>query len=135
MKKLIQYSLVAIGILSLSVPATQAADPATPPPATNVAPRPFRPHHPLRAMMIRRRLAQKLGLTANQIQLLREARINAVNNVKALRADTTLTPEQRRQRVREIVKSAREQMRGILTPEQLTTLQELRAAHRHKVGA
>lgn len=121
--------LVIVGLLSLSIP-TFAADASAP------APTPSHRGGPgaLRRMMVRRHLAHKLGLSPEQIAQLKAARSAAATNIKAVRADATLTPEQKRTRVREIVASTRTQMRSVLTPEQQAKFKQLRQSFRHRRG-
>ena len=77
-----------------------------------------------------RRIAMKLGLSADQITQLRANRANAVAAVKAIRADAALTSDQKKAKVRETVQATRTAMRAILTPDQRAKLQEMRTRWR-----
>lgn len=144
MKNLIKVSLVAAG-LAAALPFTSVAQstdtaPATPPAATAPAAVPHR--HPMmrRAMMRRRaalhrRLVRRLGLNATQIAQLKTIRQNTATSLKALRANTSLTPDQRKAQAHELLASAHTQMRGVLTPEQQTKLNHLKARVREQMGA
>ena len=59
-----------------------------------------------------------LGLTEDQKSQIRSIREQAKEQGKALREDTSLTPEQKREQVGEIRRNAQEQISGLLTPEQ-----------------
>ena len=70
-------------------------------------------------------LTEKLGLTADQ-----QAKVTAIwkdsqAQTKALRADTTLSDEDRRSKIGEIMKAQHDQIRALLTPEQQTTFDSL----------
>ena len=138
MNKLIKISVLTAGVFAISLPTAFAADvansaPSTP--ATAPAARPAMRRGPLARMMIRHKVAEKIGLTADQIAQLKSARQSAAASLKAIRADATLTPDQKRQRVREVVANTRTQMRAVLTPEQQAKLQEIRAHARQARGS
>ena len=76
-------------------------------------------------------LAKELGLTdqqKEQIKALFKAQHPAL---KAIRENKSLTPEQRKAQMKPIFKGIRQQMKSILTPEQLAKWKELRAEHRN----
>ena len=132
MKTLLKFTLLAAG-LSAAFPILHAADPAP----TTAAPAADHPH--LRALMqrraaVRQRIAQRLGLSADQRAQLKAARVKTAAALKAVRADTGLTPEQKKTKVRETVQAARTEMRGVLTPEQQKQLNKIQAHLRARLG-
>lgn len=82
------------------------------------------------------RMAEQLGLSADQKtrvqQLFEGQRTRMQPQMQALRADQSLTAEQRRERMQAFAQQQRTAMeqglRGILTPEQFTRYQQLRPA-------
>lgn len=134
MKTLLKFTLLTAG-LAAAFPLLHAADPA---PAAPV-PAPAANHPRLRALMqrraaIRQRIAQRLGLSADQVAQLKSARAKTVAAVKAVRADSGLTPEQKKTKVRETVQAARTEMRGVLTPEQQKQLRKIQEHLRARLG-
>ena len=70
-------------------------------------------------------LTEKLGLTADQ-----QAKVTAIwkdsqTQMKALRADTSLSDDDRRAKMGALMKSQHDQIRAVLTPEQQTTFDTL----------
>ena len=72
-----------------------------------------------------KRLLKQLDLTADQKAKIRELNKQAVGQIKAVKADTSLTLQQKIAKVREIRKAEWQQIKGLLTPEQLQKLQDL----------
>ena len=72
------------------------------------------------------RVMKKLALTSDQRAKIHNLRRQMAEAVKPIRADTTLTPEQKREKIRSIAQANRAQMRSVLTPEQQQKLQALR---------
>jgi Spy/CpxP family protein refolding chaperone len=110
-------------------PATTAATTA-PSAAPEVGAHPFHRRGPLQRLMIRRAMAEKLGLTAEQQSQIRAARKSAAQQIKAIRTDTTLTPEDKKARIHSAVDTAVAQMKQVLTPDQQQKFEQLRAARR-----
>jgi Spy/CpxP family protein refolding chaperone len=137
MKTFLKISVVTIGILSAAGAATFAAEMTTGSPAAAPVPgavqRPGR-GGPLRRMMIRRRLAEKLGLSADQITQIKATRKAAADNLKSIRNDATLAPDQKHARAHDIIANTRTQMRSVLTPEQQAKFDELRVNARKARG-
>jgi len=71
-------------------------------------------------------IADRIGLAPEQRAKLHEIHLKTAAAVKPIRADATLTPEQRRAKVREIVQASRTEARAVLTPEQQAKLGEIR---------
>lgn len=77
--------------------------------------------------MMNERMAKELGLSADQ-----QAQIKAVNEsyrpqLEAIREDQSLSREQRREKAQTINKERQTKVDAILTPEQRTKAQEMRA--------
>ena len=122
--------LTPAGLLTLGLAATASLALAdTPAPTAPQAPAAAPAWHRgggLRALRIRREIAAQIGLTDNQKALLKAARQSAGQQLRALRDDPSLTPEDRKTRAQAIRAGARQQMQQILTPEQLQQLKALR---------
>ena len=138
MKSLLKVTLLTTGILAGLLPTVNAqTTTTTTAPATTTSPAPAHPGRKallMRRAMIRHHIAKKLGLTPDQIAQLKTTRANTHAAIKAIRANASLTPDQKKAQIRETVKTARTQMRAVLTPDQQAKLQQLRAkfhkAHR-----
>jgi len=126
-------SLLA-GLLLLATPVLRADDtpppaPATPPPADGAD----KPKHERRGggdMM--ERAAKDLNLTADQ-----QAKWKAIGEeehtaLKALRDDTSVAKEDKRAKMGEINKTYGDQRRAVLTPDQQTKFDEMRAKMRER---
>lgn len=97
-------------------------------------------HPRLRAMlqrraMIRAHAAQRLGLTEEQKTQLKAVRQQTRGAVQAIRSDASLTPEQKRAKVRETLQGAQGQFRQALTPDQQQQLQKMRQRLRERMRA
>lgn len=71
-------------------------------------------------------LARYLNLTDAQKAQIKPILQNEGQQLKALRNDTSLTPDQRKVKVQEIRQATRAQIQPILTPEQVAKFQDLR---------
>ena len=109
MKKILPLALTLCGAACLVTVAVRAA--STPAPAAPAA-------NPQPGEQFAGMMAERLGLTAEQkakLDGLRQAQRTALD---AVAADKTLSPEDRRAKVRGLMESGREQMKTVLTPEQ-----------------
>ncbi|MBI2814629.1 MAG: hypothetical protein HYX71_10125 [Opitutae bacterium] len=115
MKKTLSLALLLCGVAGLVSVAVYAANPPAPA-ATTPAPAPAakpQPGDQFAAMV-----ADKLGLTAEQkskIDALRQAQRTALD---AVASDKSLSDDDRRAKVRGVIKTHGEQMKAVLTPEQ-----------------
>ncbi|HVU33048.1 MAG TPA: hypothetical protein VHE61_06415 [Opitutaceae bacterium] len=80
------------------------------------------------------RVVKHLGLNPQQVAQIKTIRGNTHDTVKSIRANTGLTPAQKKAQIRAIVKSARTQERAVLTPGQQAKLDHLRARMRARLG-
>ena len=108
--KLLAKSLLALGALFVLTPSTLAQTPPAPP-----ARRP----HPMQDLNLTK--AQKAKMQA----IMKDARAKNM----ALRANTSLTPAQKKAQHQAIAKNSMTQMSAILTPAQLAKLKAARAAN------
>lgn len=139
MKTLAKITLLAAGLAAaaVTVPVLHAADASGNNSATTGAPADKHPrlHALMRRPAVRQHLAQRLGLSADQVSQLKATRASTAAAVKAIRADASLTPEQKKAKTRETLAVARTQMRGVLTADQQAKLKQMRAALRKRVHA
>lgn len=125
MKTYLRLGLLAA---ALSVAAYASDQPAAPPPpapgpGAEFAPGQLQPrgHHRARLAVF----ANQLGLTADQKTSLKAIGKQTEASVKAVRANTALTPEQQRTQIVALRDAARTQMRALLTPEQQAKFDDL----------
>ncbi len=130
-----KISFIVLGLATTALPAFSADSNTTP-----AAPRPERP--PLRALAARRavqaRVLKRLDLTAEQKTQLKAQRDATAGTLKAIRADQSLTREEKKAKAREVAQSARTQMRSLLTTDQQAKLDKMRErlrAARHGSGS
>ena len=71
----------------------------------------------------------KLGLTDEQAQKLKDLRTTTFTKMKELRSNQSLTPDQKKAQITAIMKDQKEQMKTVLTPEQLKQLDEMHHGH------
>ena len=76
-----------------------------------------------------------LGLSDAQAGQLKDIRMKTFAKMKAIHADSSLSHEQKHEQVKSLVKEQHDQLKTILTPEQLTQLQQLREQHHRKESA
>ena len=87
---------------------------------------------PHRAAM---RIGRQLNLTPDQTARLEPILADRQQKVQALRANTSLTDDQRRAQMRTILQGTRLQMANILSPDQMKQLKELRRHGGQQEGA
>jgi Spy/CpxP family protein refolding chaperone len=119
--------------LTLILPRSARADDTTvvPPPPLPDTPQASpadgtAPHHRHRsAGFVLGELTAKLNLTPDQQKTVGAIIENSRSQGRALREDTSLTPEARRQQMKEIQQTARTQIRAALNPSQQQTFDQL----------
>lgn len=78
---------------------------------------------------------EKLNLSADQKKRINKIRDDAKSQAQAVRDDVSLTPEQKREKMRQIHRDANKQIDGALTPEQRKIWHERkRERHKHRRG-
>jgi Spy/CpxP family protein refolding chaperone len=75
---------------------------------------------------------KELGLTTDQQQKMEQMRTDFRNKFSSLRNDNSLTGEQKKAKMQEMRKNQREQMKSILTPEQVQKMESLRQQRNKK---
>ena len=81
------------------------------------------------------KFAEALNLTDQQKADLKSIRENQRQQAQAIKNDTSLTPEQKKAKFKELRKSSHEQMMAKLTPDQQKKFKEMRKEHRgHRHG-
>jgi len=65
------------------------------------------------------KMKSQLGLSEEQSKKIKESQAGFQSKMKSIREDKTLTPDQKKEQVRNIAKQQHEQMKTVLTPEQL----------------
>ncbi|MCS7309554.1 MAG: hypothetical protein RMM06_10200 [Armatimonadota bacterium] len=70
-------------------------------------------------------LARRLQLSDEQRAKMRDILNSAREQARKIRTDTSLTPEQKRQQLRELRRNTRQQMGSVLTPEQREKMRKL----------
>ena len=124
MKTIAKISFLALGLAAVAAPAFSAA-------TVNDTAAPAAKHPRLQAALkhratLRAQVAKRLDLTADQKAQLKAKRAATAASLKALRADTTLTREQKKEKARELRLSARGDLKGSLKPAQKAKIQKLR---------
>ena len=78
-----------------------------------------------------KKLKNELGLTPDQIAKIKPIIQSAHQQKEALRSNTSLPQNERRQQIKQIETSSFQQIRPILTPEQLQKWKQIREARRN----
>lgn len=78
------------------------------------------------------KMKTRLGLTDAQANQLKDLRTGMAVKIRAIHADTSLNHEQKHEQVKSLVKGQKEQLKTILTPDQLKQLQDMRGQHHRK---
>jgi periplasmic protein CpxP/Spy len=78
------------------------------------------------------RVAEKLGLTADQQGKLKELFRSTIQERQSVLASTTMTNDQKLAQLKEIRKNAKQQLAQILTPDQLQKFHEMRRHRMHR---
>ena len=78
------------------------------------------------------KMKEELKLTDDQAAKMSENRKSTMQKIETINADKSLTDEQRREKVKDAMKSRKESMKLLLTDEQLKKLKENRKDHHKK---
>lgn len=76
------------------------------------------------------KFAQALNLTPDQQAAIKSIHQNFRQQAQAIKNDSSLTPDQKKAKFKELRKSSHEQMMAKLTPDQQQKLKEMRKEHR-----
>lgn len=77
-------------------------------------------------------LSKKLGLSADQTAKLEPILAQRHDQMEALRQNTSLTPDQRKEQMRDLNRNTHQQLAGVLTPDQMEQWKQMRKQHRHQ---
>ena len=77
------------------------------------------------------RLAKQLNLTPDQTSKLEPILASRDQKIAALRSDTSLTQDQKKEQFRSIHQNTKQQLSSILTPEQM---EQMKSFHGHRGG-
>ena len=80
------------------------------------------------------KFAEALNLTPEQKADLKGIRDNARQQAQAIKNDSSLTPDQKKAKLKDLRKSSHQQMMAKLTPEQQQKFKEMRKEHRGHRG-
>ncbi len=116
--------LIAMLLTGVSAFAEDSTQPASPPTARKHAHRQLEP-----ADKKLKRMSKRLGLTDDQKEKIRPILQDEDKQMKSLEDDTSMTQQQKHNKMREIHMASRSQMDGILTPEQKEKLQSGKGGH------
>lgn len=134
MKTFTKFLLLSLA-LAASLPVINAADPAPTAPAHQTVTGPHRPMRNLKQRQaLQQQMAKKLHLSAEQRTQLKASRAKTADALKAIRADTTLSADQKKAKARETLQAARAEMRSVLTPDQLKKWDKLQRHQRKGHG-
>jgi Spy/CpxP family protein refolding chaperone len=128
MKRILIHSTLALTLAATAAFAQQS----TPAPAdsqNSAAQQPAGPHgrhHAFDAHKAAQHISKKLGLTQDQTAKLEPILTDRQQKMTALRSDTSLTKDQRRDQMRSIMKDSHAQLATVLTPDQM---QQLKSMH------
>lgn len=83
------------------------------------------------------KMSKKLGLSQDQTTKLEPILAERQQKMKALRADSTMTDDQKKDQRRQIQQNTRTELSGVLSPDQMQQLKTMKQARRHnaKTGA
>lgn len=80
------------------------------------------------------KFAQELNLTPDQQEALKSIRQNERQQFQSIKNDSSLTPDQKKAKIKELRKTSHEEMMAKLTPEQQQKFKEMRKEHRGHKG-
>ncbi len=77
------------------------------------------------------RMKLKLGLSDDQVAKIKTQREQLHSQVKELRENTSLLPEQKRDQMKTLFAQQKDELKSVLTPEQLSKLESMKKQHMH----
>jgi len=127
-------ALTALLLLPIAGQAQQAQDDKTSQPQTGSQPDGRQRRDRAAGMQAQRQhmatLAQKLNLTDAQKEQFQQIGRDMRKQGMAIRQDSSLTDDQRKERMQALRKQSHQQMFGVLTPEQKEQLKQMREQHK-----
>jgi Spy/CpxP family protein refolding chaperone len=119
-------TLLTLTLLAGFTLAAQTAAPATPPPSAAPQTPAAEPTPQDQAHQAMEKIGSDLNLTADQKTKLEPIIAGEIQQVRDLRADTSMTPEQKQAKFQQTLSSDHAKIDSILTPEQKEKLAQLR---------
>jgi len=120
-------SLAGASLLAaVSIHAADTTAPSTDRPARHERREDMREHF--------QKISKQLNLSEDQKAKAEVIFKQSAESRKAIEADTTLSEEQKHAKMHDLRKSTEEQVHGLLTPDQMAKMKELRAQHRQQHG-
>jgi Spy/CpxP family protein refolding chaperone len=131
MKDYLKISLFSVGagLCAFAIARADDQPPAATPPPASADTNGSAPHHG-RKHDHDEYMAKELGLTADQQAKMQTLRDQEREAVKAVHSDTTLSDDQKHQKMQDLRQNFQSQRRAILTPDQLKKAAELREQHK-----
>ena len=125
-----RWSIFTILVLSAAglTFAQTPQEPQAPPPEKQAG----MMHHGESAEQQLQMLSEKLSLTDDQKVKLKPILQEQTQQIKAVHADSSLSPEQKKTKVKSVHESFHEQINGVLTPEQQTKFKAMQQEHMEK---
>ncbi len=123
--KISRCGFLALAVVLLAVPALRAQT-STPPQEPNPTPEANEPRGGDREGL------RDLDLTDDQRKQIQAIHQNEKQQLEAVKNDPTLTPEQKRQKAKQIRTASNKQISGLLTPEQRKKWNQIRRQRHHR---
>jgi periplasmic protein CpxP/Spy len=125
------FTRISIALSAMLLAAAMTAQ-TTPAPSDNAAPAPHKMYGRHHGGF--ERMAQQLNLTEQQKTQIEGFQQAGRQQAESIKNDSSLTPEQKRDKLRQLRQSTHQQIVGVLTPEQQQQLQKLRGEHKGRGG-
>lgn len=125
------------GILMAQAPDQNQA-PANAPAQAPTQPQATRAHHMANPNRQARRLAKKLDLNKDQVAQIKPILADRQRQMQALHADTSLSQQDRREKMRGIMEDSKNKIEAVLNDQQKQQFEQMlaqRRAHRHEAQA
>jgi protein CpxP len=134
-KTLVQVAVLALGMTALTMLPAMAQDPSAPPPPPQGqdGPQQGRGGPGGRGNQVEF-LTKKLNLTPDQVTQVKAIDADTMNQMKALREDTSVAGPDKRAKMMDIHKASQDKIRALLTDDQKTTFDALQAQTRGRRG-
>jgi len=129
---MLRVAVLAIGATALSVLPAMAQDPSAPPPPPQDQAGP-RQGGQGRGNQVEF-LTKKLNLTPDQVTQVKAIDADSMNQMKALREDTSVAGPDKRAKMMDIHKAAQDKIRALLTDDQKTKFDALQTQMRERRG-
>lgn len=123
------HYLLPLLAASVALPLVSAQSETPPPPAAENGAKPPKPpgEHGNREEMAKKRMEEmkkNLGLSDEQVTQIAAIRKEQAPAAKAIKDDASLTPEQKKEKMKELRKTGDDKVATVLTPEQKTKWEE-----------